>query len=176
MQIEGMRTGKVPEAQKQLAGALAGSNDPTAIRLGPGFLDVICGKPADAIVALDRVLASDPKNVRALANKAVALDIMGRHGDAQPLYRRAQAMAPNDAAIANNLALSIALSGRIADTEQGIKPFTASEAVPARLKVTMQILADAASPETSARASGDIARYATAIRARGLQGELNSLQ
>jgi Flp pilus assembly protein TadD len=137
---------------------------------------VICGKPADAIATLDRVLASDPKNVRALVNKAVPLDIMGQHADAQPLYRRAQAMAPNDAAIANNLALSIALGGRIADAEQVIKPFIASEAVPARLKATMQVLADAASPAASTHESGDIARYASAIRARGLQGEQNSLQ
>jgi Flp pilus assembly protein TadD len=171
-----MRNGKVPEARKQLAGAIAGSNDPTAIRLGLGALDVLCDQPADGIAAFDGVLASDPNNVRALVDKAVALDIMGRHADAQPLYRRAQVVAPDDAAIANNLALSIALGGRIVDAEQVIKPFIASDTAPPRLKTTIQILADAASPEASASESGDIARYATAIRARGIQGQPTSLQ
>ena len=109
--MEGMRTGKVPEAQKQLAGALAGSNDPTAIRLGVGFLEVICGNSADGIVAVGRVLASDPKNVRALVNKAVALDIMGRQADSQPLYRPARTMAPNVVPMAADKRSSTPTSG-----------------------------------------------------------------
>src|SRR6185437_15148601 len=169
------RTGKVQEARKQLADALARSNDPTAIRLGLGALDVICGKPADGIATLDRVLATDPNNLKALVNKAVALDIMGQHAQAQPLYRQAQAIAPNDAAIANDLALSIALGGRVADAQQVIKPFASSDAVPARLKTTMQILADATAPQASAPEAGEIAQYASAIRERGLQGSPTKL-
>lgn len=43
----------------------------------------------------------------------VALDLQGRHAEAEAAYRRALALSPDNPEIVNNLALSLALSGKL---------------------------------------------------------------
>lgn len=62
--------------------------------------------------SFDQALLVDPRCVAALNGKGIALDELGRHGDAQAEYRSAWSLAPDDRAVLNNLALSLALSGQ----------------------------------------------------------------
>jgi Flp pilus assembly protein TadD len=67
---------------------------------------------AEAAAAFDRVLASEPGNLRALNGAGLARDDLRQHAAAQGFYRRALELDPEDRTVRNNLGLSLALSGR----------------------------------------------------------------
>jgi tetratricopeptide (TPR) repeat protein len=71
-------------------------------------------KAAEALPILQRLAqgSSDPRLLRA---DGTALDMVGRPGDAQAVYRSGLQFAPIDADLHGNLALSLALSGDAAD-------------------------------------------------------------
>ena len=64
---------------------------------------------AEALAAFGAILEQHPKNIKALNGAGIALDALGRHGEAQEHYNRVLAVAPDDRAARNNLALSKAL-------------------------------------------------------------------
>lgn len=73
--------------------------------------------PTEALQVLDGVLIAAPGNLRTLNAKGVVLDICGRHGAAQALYRQALRKEPGNQMLVNNLNRSLALdekSGRSA--------------------------------------------------------------
>ena len=61
---------------------------------------------AEALAAFGAILERHPQNVKALNGSGIALDAVGRHQEAQENYNRALAVAPDDRAARNNLALS----------------------------------------------------------------------
>jgi Flp pilus assembly protein TadD len=61
----------------------------------------------------DKLLAGDARDANTLADKGIALDLLHRHAEAQVLYRQALQIQPNDSGIANDLALSLMLDGRL---------------------------------------------------------------
>ena len=61
---------------------------------------------AEALAAFGPILERHPQNVKALNGAGIALDALGRHQEAQERYNRALAVAPEDRAARNNLALS----------------------------------------------------------------------
>lgn len=61
---------------------------------------------AEALAAFGAILERHPQNVKALNGCGIALDAAGRHQEAQENYNRALAVAPDDRAARNNLALS----------------------------------------------------------------------
>ena len=71
-------------------------------------------RASEALPILQRLAegSSDPGLLRA---EGTALDMAGRPGDAQAVYRRALNLAPVDPDLHGNLALSLALSGDAAD-------------------------------------------------------------
>ncbi|CDX38579.1 conserved hypothetical protein [Mesorhizobium sp. SOD10] len=79
-------------------------------------------RPKEALQVLDGVLIAAPGNLRTLNAKAVVLDICGRHGAAQALYRQALRKEPGNQMLVNNLNRSLALdekSGRSAPARSG---------------------------------------------------------
>lgn len=72
------------------------------------------GAHADARRQVDRLREQAPGDPRVLALVGILADRDGRHGDAQGAYRAALAARPDDVRSANNLALSLALSGDLA--------------------------------------------------------------
>lgn len=72
------------------------------------------GRAAEALPILQPLAeaSSDPRLLRA---EGTALDLVGRPGDAQAVYRRGLQIAPIDADLHGNLALSLALSGDAVD-------------------------------------------------------------
>ena len=60
----------------------------------------------EALAAFGAILERHPQNIKALNGAGIALDGVGRHQEAQERYNRALAVAPDDRAARNNLALS----------------------------------------------------------------------
>lgn len=60
----------------------------------------------EALAAFSAILERHPQNIKALNGAGIALDAVGRHQEAQERYNRALAVAPDDRAARNNLALS----------------------------------------------------------------------
>jgi Flp pilus assembly protein TadD len=86
-----------------------------ALAIAPGNVDGQVGlaqvllarqQNAEALAAFGAILEQHPKNIKALNGAGIALDAVGRHGEAQERYNRALAVAPDDRAARNNLALS----------------------------------------------------------------------
>lgn len=69
--------------------------------------------PSEAIELYDQALRLDRRNLSALTGRAVALDFLSRHADAQEVYRKALQYYPSNFVLLNNYALSQVLSGQI---------------------------------------------------------------
>jgi Flp pilus assembly protein TadD len=138
------RNGKLDEADAILARRLKAAPRDVDLLGTLGGIQVMEGKPEQAMQTLSGVLRTKPDDVKALVNKAVALDVLHRHAAAQALYRQALALAPNDAATSNDLALSLLLSGQPAAGAQILAPFRESDSLPERIRTNLGIM-DAAS-------------------------------
>ncbi|MDZ4394213.1 MAG: tetratricopeptide repeat protein [Cypionkella sp.] len=78
-----------------------------------GTLALMQMHPKVAIEHFDRALRSDRKNLSAFTGKAVSLDYLSRHAEAQAVYSDALTYYPTNFALLNNFALSKVLSGDI---------------------------------------------------------------
>jgi Flp pilus assembly protein TadD len=98
-------------------GDLDGADDAfrQAVAIAPGNVDGQVGlaqvslarqQHAEALAAFGAILERHPQNVKALNGAGIALDAVGRHQEAQRHYDSALAVAPDDRAARNNLALS----------------------------------------------------------------------
>lgn len=129
-------------------------------------IDVLQGQPAQALPRFDLALSKNPNDVRALVNKAIALDMMGNHNDAQGLYLRADALSPGDDSIRNNLAMSMALAGRSQDASQMMQGMAEGPVAVPRIRNNMAVLA---------ASSGDMARARQISNGEITEAELTAL-
>jgi Flp pilus assembly protein TadD len=86
------------------------SGNPTA-QQGLAVALLAQGRPAEALPIL-QALDKPGAGARLLGGEGTALDMLGRHADAQAVYRRGLQADPTDAALHGNLALSLALAGQ----------------------------------------------------------------
>lgn len=134
------RNGKVDDADALLMRRLkATPHDPDVLET-LGALQVLAGQASQAVQTLGQVLAARPDDVKALTNKAIALDVMQLHAEAQGLYRRALMLSPGDPAISNDLALSLMLSGQPEEARRVLSPFRDVEGLPERMRINLGIL------------------------------------
>ncbi len=80
-----------------------------------GRLDLMQMQPKSAIDRFDKALSIDRRNLAALTGKAVSLDYLSRHAEAQVVYREALQIYPTNFALLSNYALSRVLSGDIGE-------------------------------------------------------------
>ena len=101
-----MRNGDVDGAEAAFREALAIA--PGNVDGQIGLAQIMLGRQqhAEALAAFSAILERNPQNVKALNGAGIALDAVGRHREAQEHYNRALAVAPDDRAARNNLALS----------------------------------------------------------------------
>jgi Flp pilus assembly protein TadD len=85
MHMRQRRTGHAINAL--LAGLKVAPNDPV-LRNDLGMIYLAEGKHAQALAAFEQACRSDPQNSRYVANRAVALGILGRYDEAYAVYRR----------------------------------------------------------------------------------------
>jgi Flp pilus assembly protein TadD len=98
------------------------------------------GDTKQALAIYDRLLANNPGDVNAKVDKAVALDLIGRHDLAQPLYREALQVRAGDPVIANDLAMSLMLQGHVHEATAVLAPVANDENSPGRARDNLGLL------------------------------------
>ncbi len=107
--------GQLNEALEALRAAHARSLSDHRLTALLGRLEIQARQPARALATFQDGLRQAPEDIELLTGQGVALDGLGRHAEAQAAYRQALARDPASIAVRNNLALSLALSGRPAE-------------------------------------------------------------
>jgi len=106
-----MQAGATGEALDAWAEAARLAPDDPAIVAGRAGAYLAAGQPQHAVPMLEAAIAKAPSP--GLWNRlGVARDMLGEAGNAEAAYRAGLALAPEDARLATNLALSLAVAGR----------------------------------------------------------------
>jgi Flp pilus assembly protein TadD len=86
--------------------------------------------------------ASDlaPEDVRCLVGLGVALDLLDRHDEAQQKYRAVLKLQPRHVAARNDLALSLALTGRYPDALEILAPLAMSSTATPRIRQNLALI------------------------------------
>jgi Flp pilus assembly protein TadD len=171
------RRGKIEEARKLLAGRLRTQSGQPDLTRALAAIDLVAGQPAQAIAELDRILAASPGDVRALVDKAVALDMQGQHAAAQVIYRQVLATSPDDMAARNDLALSLMLVGQTRQALDTLAPMQNLASSPQRLRNNLGILYAATGDTEQSRlllggraSSSDVSALTRAVTASSTEG------
>lgn len=130
--------GNIAAAEHDYRAAIATTPNAGFGYLGLGRAFLIEKQPAEGVHYLELALKRGADFATVWNDMGVALDELGRHGDAQLYYRRGLAKYPSDHALRNNLALSLAMSGNDGEAEN-----------------IMQVLAD--EPDATARTRANLA-------------------
>ncbi|MBR0672995.1 tetratricopeptide repeat protein [Neoroseomonas soli] len=146
-----MRAGNHAQAEQVLAQAVARRPGDRFLLVQLGRLRLRSGAAGEALNLFDRVLTSDSRSVPALDGRGVALDLMGRHPEAQESYRRAQSLDPNSISVANNLGLSLLLDGRPDEARAVLEPLARRSDAPQRVTANYAISLAATGEEAAAR-------------------------
>jgi Flp pilus assembly protein TadD len=133
-------TNQIPQAIAVMQqAAISNPNDrDIALALGQALADG--GRFQEAINVLDRAHAQDRPNWRVLSTKGAIMDQLGQHQQAQELYDAALKIAPGEPTILSNLALSYALSNRLADAEPIIRQAVAHPAATPRMRGNLALV------------------------------------
>jgi Flp pilus assembly protein TadD len=171
------RFGKLNEARQLLIERLRSTPGQPALTRALALIDLIAGRPDQAIAGLDKVLAANPADTSALVDKAVALDLQGQHAAAQAIYTQVLTTSPNDAATRNNLAVSQMLEGRTRQAVETLAPMQDAAGAPPRLRTNLGILyaatgdAERSRQLLGDRVSGDdVAALTRAVGAAATEG------
>lgn len=107
-----LAAGAHPEAETAYRRLIQLDAEQPAGLVGLGRVALADGRPSDAMRYFSDGLRSFPDDTNLMNGLAVAYDYVGRHQDAQNLYRRILDRQPANRAVANNYALSLLLSGQ----------------------------------------------------------------
>jgi Flp pilus assembly protein TadD len=160
------RQGKIDEARRLLGERLRARPGQPDLTRALALIDLVAGRPAQAIAGLDRVLAGNPGDMRALVDKGVALDLLGQHAAAQAIYQQVLATSPNDAAAKNDLALSMMLEGRSRQALDTLAPMQNAASSSQRLRTNLGILY---------AATGDVQRSHELLGDRAADSQVSAL-
>ncbi len=75
-----------------------------------------------ALTVYEAALQSEAEHIGLLKGKALALDMLGRHRDAEPIYDQAITLAPDQTAVLNNYAMSLIMAGEVARAVSIMEP------------------------------------------------------
>jgi len=131
---------KINDARRVLASRIGSVRDPSSLHGPLGSIFVLTGEAQQAVAEFDAALAHDSRNVRWLTNKAIALDLLKQHTQAQDLYRKALAESPGDPTIVSNYGLSLALSGNKDEAARVIAPLVNQADLMPRVKNTLDAI------------------------------------
>ncbi|HSU05816.1 MAG TPA: tetratricopeptide repeat protein [Acetobacteraceae bacterium] len=94
--------------------------------------------PAQAERLFRAVLSNSPNDPATLNDLGIALDLLGRHTDAQAAYRHALQTDPGQRAARVNLALSLALTRELSAAVQTLQPLEGETAASPAERAGMQ--------------------------------------
>lgn len=167
-----LREGKVAEARELLTRRMTSVSDRRELEAGLAAMDVLTGDAASALTAYNELLAARPGDLSWTVDKAVALDLLGRHEEAQPLYRRALRALPNDPVVTTDLALSLALSGKTAAARALVTPLRDAANLSPRVQNNIDVVLAASG--RAGEASGDGGDGGIQKLAQALGGSIES--
>lgn len=108
------------------------------VALGRLFLKL--RRPTESAAFFDKALAENPRNLRALIGRGVALDLSGQFDQAQGAYRAALVLAPGDLRAQNNLALSYAFAGNFTQAVEIMHPMATAPTATPRLRQNLALI------------------------------------
>jgi Flp pilus assembly protein TadD len=108
--------------------------------LGLSQVYLALGQPAKALEFAEQARTFAPSDIRVDIRRGVALDMLGRHPEAQSSYRAALEIQPRSVAARNDLALSLALSGQYAEAVDILTPMAKSTTAPARVRQNLALV------------------------------------
>jgi Flp pilus assembly protein TadD len=148
------RVGANDEAAQMFRKALALRQDDPDTRRELGNVLIAMGQPSLAIVEFEAAFekSQDP---RCLNGIGVALDSLGDQGAAQAQYRAGLKIDPANVSLRNNLALSLAVSGKYAESLRLLEPIGRGRAATARQRQNLALVYGLAGDRDKA---GEIAR------------------
>jgi Flp pilus assembly protein TadD len=169
------RLGQPTAAQVMLTEALRVTPNQPDLLNALGRVYILSDQPARSIPIFDSLLARNPNSVTALVDKAVALDLLNRHAEAQDLYARALRLAPDDPIVRTNLALSRALQGHMTEATAAIRPLNGRTDLPDRVRTNVGLIYAAAGDTVDSEQllsdrpanDADVNAMAEAMRERG---------
>jgi len=146
------------------------STSPAALNatLGLEHAYVLLDELPKAAVYADKARAIAPDDPRTLVDRGIALDLVGRHGEAQASYRSLLAKAPANRAARVDLALSLALTGHCQDAMTIIDPIARSSTATPRERQDLALILGLMGNESEARRWSliDLGQTATAANLR----------
>lgn len=147
------RAGEPALAEDVVTASLSRSPDHAGLTVQLARMRLRGGQPEVALALFDRAAQLRP-GADAEEGRGIALDMLGRHEEAQTAYRAALALAPTQVSAQNNLAMSLMLTGRAAEAVALLEPLSRRMDAPARvannLAVARSMAGDAPRMDTSA--------------------------
>jgi len=98
------------------------------------------GSPAEALRYAAEARLAAPNDSRVMIGQGVALDMLARHSEAQPLYRAVLALTPHNVAARNNLALSLAMTQQYDEAIQIMMPMAKSANATPRIRQNLALI------------------------------------
>lgn len=98
------------------------------------------GKSKEASKVLQQALGLGARDWRIYSAQATALDTAGEHERAREYYEAALKLAPDEPAILNNLGMSHALAGNLAEAEATLRPLIARPGAPPRARQNLALV------------------------------------
>lgn len=108
--------------------------------VGLGRLFFKLRRPTESAAFFEKALAENPRNLRALIGRGVALDLTGKFDQAQTSYLAALELAPGDLRAQNNLALSYAFAGNFARAVEIMHPMATAPTATPRLRQNLALI------------------------------------
>ncbi len=97
-------------------------------------------RPTESAAYFEKALAENPRNLRAMIGRGVALDLTGRFEQAQEVYLQALEVSPGDLRAQNNLALSYAVAGNFARAVEILHPMATAPTATPRLRQNLALI------------------------------------
>lgn len=150
-----LRQGQVDQARDLLLRHIRTVSDPGQLQSGLAAIYVLTGNAASALAEYNKLLAVSPNDMRLVVDKAVALDVLGRHEEAQVLYHRALYAAPDDPVVISDFALSLVLSGKTQEATALVAPLRDADNVSPRVRNNIDIVLTAGGKSAATSNDGE---------------------
>ena len=108
--------------------------------LGLARVHLALGQAEKALGFAEQARALAPSDPRVLVRRGVALDMLGRHPEAQGSYRAVLESQPRSVAARNDLALSLAFSGQFPEALDILTPMAKSTTAPPRVRQNLALI------------------------------------
>ena len=110
-----------------------------ALQAKIGKMLLTSGRAGEAVDMLERAAGAPGVEWKTLSALGSAYDQQGNHGKAREQYKLALAMQPGELSVENNLAMSFALEGKLADAEKILRGAVAQQGSAAQPRIRQNL-------------------------------------